>query len=207
MFHAARALFVLACTLVAAPALHAGALLNEFLAGPASDWDGNGAFSSRDDEWVEIVNGGSTTIDLSTYFLTDGGDTPRYRFSGTLAPAAYATVYGSDAYAWERAEGFPAFGLSLGNSGDTVKLWQIVGPDTVLVDSQQYPSHTAAADRAQGRIPDSAGDWVLLDAMNPYAGTLDPQGTGCAPSPGATNVCGSTPTRNSTWGQVKTTYR
>src|SRR5262249_61845600 len=44
--------------------------LPETLAGPARDWDGGGAFSSRDDEWIEIVNGGSGTADLAPYFVT-----------------------------------------------------------------------------------------------------------------------------------------
>ena len=39
--------------------------LSEILAGPARDWDGSGAVSSRDDEWIEIVNGGSGTTDLA----------------------------------------------------------------------------------------------------------------------------------------------
>jgi len=49
--------------------------ISEFMAGPARDWDGSGTFSSRDDEWVEIVNGGAVTADLTPYFLTDG-DSP-----------------------------------------------------------------------------------------------------------------------------------
>ncbi len=37
-----------------------GPVLNEFLAGPARDWNGNGSISTRDDEWVEVFNAGAT---------------------------------------------------------------------------------------------------------------------------------------------------
>lgn len=205
MTKVARAVLVLVC-LLSAPA-RAGLVLNEFLAGPSSDWNGSGEFSSRDDEWVEVVNDGGGTLDISAYFLTDAGDTPRFRFSGSLAAGARLVVYGSDAYDWERAEGFPAFGLSLGNSGDEVKLWQIVGPDTTLVDNYAYPAHAAAADRAVGRSPDATGGWGLFDGLNPYTGSSDPQGTGCVPTPGQSNECSTTPTRETTWGRIKATYR
>src|SRR5437899_5972872 len=46
--------------------------LNEVMAGPARDWDGSGLFSSRDDEWVEVVNVGLETLDLVGWLLTDG---------------------------------------------------------------------------------------------------------------------------------------
>lgn len=207
MLQVARVALAFLCISFMASAAQAALRVNEFLAGPATDWDGSGAFSSRDDEWIEVVNDGAAVIDLSSYFLTDGSDTPRFRFSGTLAPAARVVVYGSDAYAWERAEGFPAFGLSLGNSGDEVRLWQIGAADTVLVEAHAYSSHAAAADRAVGRVPDASGDMGLLDALNPYVGSLEPQGTGCAPTPDAVNDCSTTPTRRATWGQIKSAYR
>src|SRR5438128_5040225 len=104
--------------------------LNEFLAGPARDWDGSGAFSSRDDEWVEVLNAGSVSLDLTGYVLTDGDSIPRFAFSGSLAAGEHLVVYGRASYDWERANGLPAFGLSLANTGDAVMLWQVVGSDT-----------------------------------------------------------------------------
>lgn len=181
--------------------------LNEILAGPASDWDGSGTFSSRDDEWIEIVNTGVTALALDGIFVTDGDSIPRFAFTGLLDPGAHRRVTGGQAFAWEQANGHPAFGLSLGNSGDSVILWQIVGPDTVLVDAYTYRSHEAAADRAIGRSPDAAGAWVLYDSLNPYTGTLQPQGNGCAPTPGSANVCELTPTGRIPWGTLKTMYR
>ena len=181
--------------------------INEILAGPARDWDGSGAFSSRDDEWVEVYNAGASPCDLSAYFLTDGDSIPRFAFSGSLAPGENLLVYGADAWAWERATGHPAFGLSLGNSGDDVILWRVAGAETLVVDRYHYTSHQAAADRAVGRIPDGADAWTLFDGLNPYTGTTPPAGTGCMPTPGASNVCDGTPTLPASWGRIKVLYR
>ncbi|MBI5710881.1 MAG: lamin tail domain-containing protein, partial [Candidatus Eisenbacteria bacterium] len=141
--------------------------LNEILPGPARDWDGSGVFSSRDDEWVELVNTGAAPLDLAAFFITDGDTLPRCGLSGTLAGNARLVVFGRDAYAWERANGFPAYGLSLSNSGDRVMLWQVSGGDTLLVDEYAYTSHEAAADRAIGRLPEGIGGWQLFDGLNP----------------------------------------
>ncbi len=186
--------------------------LNELLAGPARDWNGDGTVSSRDDEWVEVLNTGTETVDLSVFLLTDGDRIPRYAFTGSLAGGARRVVYGKDSYDWEKSTGHPAYGLSLSNSGDAVLLWQVSGPDTLLVDSYAYLAHEAAADRAVGRAPDpppagAPGAWALFDGLNPYSGTTPPAGTGCSPSPGGVNACTNTPVRPETWGKLKAIYK
>jgi hypothetical protein len=200
--------FAMHLPVAATPACADSALrLNEIMAGPASDWDSSGTFSSRDDEWVELLNTSSALLALDGYFLTDGDSIPRYAFSGTLAAGARRIVYGIEAYDWERLNGFPAFGLSLGNSGDAVLLWKVEAGDTLLVDSYSYTSHQAAADRSVGRHPEDGSAWALFDALNPYSGSAPPHGNGCAPSPNAQNLCGLTPARAATWGEVKARYR
>jgi hypothetical protein len=181
--------------------------LNEILAGPARDWDGSGAFSSRDDEWVEIVNTGAIPLVLDGFFITDGDSLPRFALSGALGAGEYMLVTGKQSFDWEKTTGHPAFGLSLGNSGDTVMLWQEAGAETLLVDSYTYKSHEAAADRAIGRFPDGTGPWVLFDNLDPYSGSTLPKGNGCAPTPGTSNVCSLTPVDRMIWGRLKTLYR
>lgn len=197
---------VLSLTLAAVPAGAQTLQLNEFLAGPARDWDGSGAVSTRDDEWVEVRNASAVPLDLTGFIITDGDSLPRFALSGILAPGERRLVTGKQSYDWEKANAQPAFGLSLGNSGDAVVLWQIQGPDTVVVDSYTYKSHEAAADRAVGRLNDD-GTWGLFDSLNPYTGTTLPVGSGCAPSPSAANTCGVTSTRRATWGELKQLYR
>lgn len=205
-------LTVIALALLAASgnpiAAHGDSLkLNEILAGPARDWDGSGAFSSRDDEWIEVVNTGGAPLALAGYFVTDGDSIPRFAFDGTLDPGVRLLVTGKASYDWERSTGHPAFGLSLGNSGDSVILWKATGPDTVEVDRYTYKSHEAAADRAVGRGSDGGPAWMLFDGLNAYTGSTLPAGTGCMPSPAAANTCGSVPARPASWGRVKALYR
>jgi hypothetical protein len=145
-------------------------------------------------------------VDLSSYFVTDGDSIARYGFAGTLAPGAALLVTGAQSVAWERATAHPVFGLSLGNTGDKVLLWQVTGSDTTLVDAYSYKTHESATDRAIGRTSDGS-EWKLEDSLNPYTGTLLPAGTGCPPTPGSPNSCGTTPARRTTWGGVKALYR
>jgi hypothetical protein len=189
-----------------AQAAASGLEINEIMAGPARDWDGSGTFSSRDDEWVEVRNAGPSSLDLSPFLITGGDSIPRFAFTGVLGPGERRVIYGKESFDWEHANGFPAFGLSLSNSGDAVVLWRVENGDTTVVDAYTYRSHEAAADRAVGRANDT-GEWSLFDGLNPYTGTMLPAGTGCAPTPGALNLCGLTPTRSPSWARLKAIYR
>ena len=182
-------------------------LVNEILGDPGFDWNGDATVSSRDDEWVEIVNAGPTSVALDDYRLSDGGTRLlRYGFSGTLAPGAVRVVFGSASVAWESANGVSAVGLSLNNAGDTVRLWQIAGADTVLVDSYTYASFEVLNDRSVGRLPDGGAEWRLWDHRAPYSGTTPPLGTGCEPTPGTQNQC-PTPVEPTPWSRLKNLYR
>lgn len=205
--------FFLTCLIAAA--LAAGAFpvdsaaqlrLNEILADPATDWDGDGSVGSRADEWVEVINAGTSAIDMSKYRLGDlsGGTSWRFGFSGTLEPGAVLVVYGSTAQTWQSENGFPAMGLSLNNSGDTVFLYAIEGADTVVADSYAYLTHEVTDDRATGRLDSNPEEWRIFDGMNPYSGETPPTGTGCYPTPGLTNTCvPQLPVEGATWGSVK----
>jgi hypothetical protein len=188
------------------PAAPCEVLLNEVLAGPARDWNGDAVVSSRDDEWIEIVNLGATTVDLAGFWISDSDSTVRIVLGGLLDPGARRVVYGLDAVDWQRSAGRSLTGLSLNNSGDVARLWRTVGPDTTQVDAYAFRSHEGASDRASGRRPDG-GPWALFDGLNPYTGSLDPAGTGCLPSPGSGNTCGQTRVNAATWGRVKSVYR
>ncbi len=191
---------------------HAGAAacevrLNEFMPAPGRDWDGNALYSARDDEWVELVNFGIGAVDLSAFVISDADSTWRWRGSGTIAPGEHKTIFGSDAVAWQGANGRTIAGFSLANAGDTVRLWRLAATETLLVESYTFKAHEAGTDRAIGRLPDMTGPWSLFDGLNPYTGGLDPQGNGCVPTPRAVNACGSTPAEPSSWGRVKSVYR
>lgn len=182
--------------------------LNEICPAPAHDWDNSGLFSARDDEWIELVNTALVPEDLSQYYVTDSDSTVRWAGSGTLNPGEHRVVFGLDAVNWQRDHGRTIAGFSLANAGDAVRLWHAVGSDTMLVESYGYKPHEAGSDRSIGRLPDTTGEtWSLFDALSPYTGTLDPQGNGCAPTPGAANACDGTPAEPFTWGRIKAQYR
>jgi hypothetical protein len=191
----------------AAAPCHGQIRINEVLADPGIDWNGDGGVSSRDDEWVEIVNAGPAPEPLDGYLLSDGGTTRILRFgwTGTLGPGEIKVVYGATSVAWETSNGESAVGLSLNNAGDTVRLWRVVASDTVLVDSYAYAAFEVLDDRSTGRMPDGGTTWALFDALNPYTGTTPPLGTGCRPTPAETNGC-PTAVERSTWASVKRLY-
>ena len=180
-----------------------GVVLNEILAGPARDWDGDGVFDARMDEWLEIRNEGAVPEDLSAYRVSDADSTIRFAFSGSLAPGGVLLVTGAMALDWQRSVGRTTTGLSLNNSGDTVRLFRVGAGDTVAVDVKTYNSIEGASDRSTGRF---AGVWTLFDSINPYTGTGEPKGSGCPPTPGGQNGC-TTGVKQTSWGWIKATYR
>ena len=189
--------------LVMSPSAAVGqVVLNEMLADPAQDWDGDGNLHSRDDEWVEIFNAGTEMVDLTGYRLAGADTVWRFEFTGFLAPGAHRVVYGSDSYAWEKATGNPAFGLRLSNSGSELQLWRLTHSDSVLVDAYAYLDHEADDDRSSGRMPDGDPEWHLFDGLNAYENDTPPLGTGCMPSPGEVVSC-VTPVRRMSWGSLK----
>ena len=200
-------LAMLILVLAAAPA-SAQLLINELLADPASDWNGDGETDSKLDEWVEVYNDGDVAVTLTGYWLRDGlGDTPHLNLFGVLLPGQTAVFYGHHAVAWQRENGAGSSGLSLNNGGDTVQLLRTSANDPdvlVVVDEYTYPGHVGEDDRACGRASDGEAAWALFDGLNPYAGSTEPLGTGCDPSPGSSNDCAeATPVEAATWSGVK----
>ncbi len=184
--------------------ISAQVVLNELMADPARDWDGDGQYNYRDDEWIEILNRGETTVDISSLILADGEDDPvwRFRFSGVLEPGCVAIVFGSDSRSWEEANGFPVYGLSLNNAGDCVSLYIVDGEDTTLLDRHVYGNKETQDDRSIGRGVDGEELWIVFDAYNPMPPGSVPAGSGCVPTPGTPNAC-TTDVRDMSWGNIK----
>jgi len=202
---------LLSCPAATRPAA-AQVVINEILADPARDWDGDGTVDTRSDEWVEVLNQGSAAVDLAEYWLKDdAAAAPRMQLDGLLVPGATAVFFGSDAEAWQDATGLSGSALSLNNGGDTVVLLRTVaGSDplaTEAVDTVTYLSHTADDDRSSGWDTNQGG-WVLYDGLNPYSGSLEPGSTGCPPTPGDINLCnGEVADAEVSFSAVKVLYR
>jgi len=187
-------------------------VINEILADPATDWNGDGTVDYRGDEWVEILNAGATAVDLSAYGLRDAAAAgPRLFLDGILGAGEILVVLGSDAVAWQEANGASTTGLSLNNGGDEVFLVRLVPgsdpPQTEVVDSAAYPDHAAQDDRACG-WDTYRTEWILYDGLATYGGDRDPVGTGCPPTPGAPNLChGQVSAVPVSFGAIKAMYR
>ena len=183
-----------------------GLRLNEILAGPARDWDGDGVYDSKGDEWLEVQNTGPVSLAIEEYRLTDADHTVRMALSGTLGPGEVKLVTGSAAVAWQRSLGLTTAGLSLNNAGDTIYLLHVAGADTAVVDSHAYGSIEGGSDRSVGHASTQSEDWILFDSLNRYLGSGTPPGSGCAPTPGGANGC-TTDVSATTWGAIKRLYR
>lgn len=188
----------------------AGICVNEIMADPASDWDGDGEYDYRDDEWVELYNAGPGHVDLHEFALSDDGGLWTYGFEEgqDLVVGEAIVIYGSQSLEWQVQNGHPSYGFRMSNDGDTVILWQVAGSDTLLVDTHTFNTYEADDDRSTGRNPDGIGDWEIFDALNPYSGSTPPLGNGLPPTPGLPNV-GDPPVAvdRSSWGQVKSLFR
>ncbi|OGR04057.1 MAG: hypothetical protein A2284_12310 [Deltaproteobacteria bacterium RIFOXYA12_FULL_61_11] len=137
-------------------------VLNELLADPPDDILGDAnADGVRDlnaDEFVELVNAGTSEVDLSGWTLADSTD-PRHVFpQGTmLAPSAVLVVFGGGAptlpIAWQVAS---SGGLGLNNSGDTLTLCDQSGTP---VTSVTYGGE-GGYNQSLSRSPDLSGEFV-----------------------------------------------
>ncbi len=199
---------IIVLTLLGGPPAEGQVLINEIMADPDSDWNGNGIPNFRDDEWVEVINQGPGTVELSLYFLRDiTGETNHLQLNGQLEPGQVAVFFGSQAVEWQQANSVPVSGLSLNNSGDTIELITREGEEFVVQDTLVYLDHEAEDERSSGLDPET-GQWMLFDGLNPYEGTQIPLGTGCFPSPGEANSCApQVPVQNATLDEVKSLYR
>ncbi len=184
-----------------------GPVLNEVMADPGRDWDGDGVYDFRDDEWIEILNPGPGSLVLDGVIIGDGDGSPLVALSGTLAEGELRAIFGSEAAEFQDQNGWAIFGLRLGNDGDTVTLLQVAGADTLLVDSYTYNTYEAEDDRSSGRRPDGGPVWEMFDALNPYTGTTPPLGNGLPPTPGQANGEQPVAAVETSWGRVRAIYR
>jgi hypothetical protein len=124
---------------------HDFVVLNEFLPQAATDWNQDGA-TDTDDEYIEIMNIGTTPVNLFGWKLDDADpSTPAFAIPGQLLSQGQRLAYFAN-----------DTGLQLPDGGGSVRLYR----QTVVVDSFTYPVVTRA-DIAWCRLPDGTGAWVF----------------------------------------------
>jgi hypothetical protein len=114
-------------------------------------------------DWIELVNTGTTSVDLSKWVVKDNDNSHSYKISsGTaLTPGSFLALDVESAY-----------GLG---SADSVRLFQADG--STLVDSYTWTDH---AKTTYGRCPDGTGAFTTTTA--PTKGAANACGGGGQPS-------------------------
>ncbi len=108
-------------------------------------------FSSNSPDFVELINTGAETVDLTGWVLKDGTDNNSYTFpaGSSIAAGAIKGLSGEEV----------EFAFGLGN-GDAVRLF---APGAVLIDSHSYAAHPPAG-KSWGRCPDGTGAIVATQS-------------------------------------------
>lgn len=132
------------------------------------------------EEFVELFNSGCSAVSLTGYSLSDNGGT--YNLSGNIPAGGYFTVAKSStgfSALFGKAANLAGMTLSLGNSGDYVKLRQ----GTTEIDAVGFENGLTgwtlnAIDQSVARknVPDSntQNDWqISSNAGNPGSGLLN----------------------------------
>lgn len=139
---------------------------------------------------VELYNNGTTTIDLSGWFIDDSGGATHYTIpDDTVLPPNKCISFES------------AFGFNTA-SADSVRLFNSsaapTASNTQIMDSFSYDKITDATKNYQ-RIPDGSSIWVT---SLPSVDKLNLTGVPCTPSPSATPT--PSPTRTPTPSKTPT---
>lgn len=135
--------FLVLSLLVAGPVQSEAAIvINEVLADPAADADGDGAVSATKDEFVELANTDAVFVSLANWTLSDAV-TVRHTFGADASIAGYGflTVFG---------------GLALNNTGDAVTLKDA---SQAVIDSVVFGPE-GGKDVSLTRSPDGSGLFI-----------------------------------------------
>ncbi len=119
------------------------------------------------DDWIEIANVGSSSIDLGGLGLTDHLEgTPDFVFpSMTLAPGEYVVVWADE----EPGEGDLHTPFKLDGDGEDLYLTD----GAVVIDQVTFPA--LASNVSWGRWANGTGDWQMLSVATPEAENMNPE--------------------------------
>jgi len=160
-------------------------------------WAGSPASAS--DEWIELHNTTGSTIDLTGWHLTDGGDL-QIALAGSIAPYGFFLLERTDDQTISDLPADLIYGGTLSNSGEQLTL---LDPGNRLIDSANgdgggWPAGEAASRASMERRggDDRAGHWGTFTG---YGGRgLDAHGRAIPGTPGALNSV-LVPTPTPTW--------
>lgn len=117
------------------------------------------------EDWIEIYNYGTTTVNLNNYGLSDQTDNPfKWRFPNIeLAAKEYIIVWASDKNRVAEKDKLHT-NFKIKSGGEAIILTSTSG--TKLSES---PAVALATDKSYGRIPNGTGNWTFIDTPTPKA--------------------------------------
>lgn len=173
--------------------------INEILADPPPDLTGDanrdGERHASDDEFIEILNCGMATVDMSGWVLRDASAVRHVFGEGMLVdPGEFVTVFGGGNPTGFSGKVYTASTGSLGlaNNGDEVGL---LDAGAQLIDFHSYGTE-GGRDESMVCYPDCGDYWTLASEYGDGA-PFSPH----APNDPQSGVAGST------WGGIKALYR
>ncbi len=144
--------------------------INEIMAGNSTgivDEKGN------HDDWIEIYNAGTKSVDLGGLFMTDTlGKPAKWKIPST-APGTTTVDPGGFILLWaddEPDEGVLHLGFKLDKSGEQVGLFKQIGEEMAVIDTLSFPA--LATDVSLARYPDGTGPWIVFDEATPGSGNF-----------------------------------
>ncbi|MDB6031640.1 MAG: hypothetical protein JWM16_1978 [Verrucomicrobiales bacterium] len=147
-------------------------VLNEIMANNRSQQNADGTIT----DWVELLNPGGVTVDLSDMSLSDNVSQPRrwvVPAGISLAPNGHLVIrFDSLTLPSTNAGLVLNTGFGIKADGDQVYLFDSIARGGALVDSVTFGLQVA--DYTIGRVPNGRGRWVLT---LPTAGSLNIQAT------------------------------
>jgi hypothetical protein len=135
--------------------------INEILALNASCCPDNSSGTAEFDDWFEIYNAGTTSVDLNGYHLSDNSGNPfKFRIEGsTVIPAGGFLLIWADE---QGSQGKLHANFQLSGSGEEVGLYYIDGR---TIDFRTYGSQ--AENVSLGRTPDGGDTWRNFSVPTP----------------------------------------
>jgi len=131
------------------------------------------------EDWVELYNAGSDTVNLNGYGLTDReGDFFRWVLPDTtIPPGGFMLIWASSKD--RRTPGMPLHAsFSIASEGEPLRLTDVNGNRVDTLAATPIPT-----DYSYGRYPDGADHWRLFDDPTPGASNRDSPWQGIADPP------------------------
>lgn len=151
-----------------------------------------GTLASSSDEWIELYNPGSKSVNLSGWHLNATDGNPAITLSGTIAAGGYFVIAASGSVFNDLTPQM-TFSGTLSNEGEVLRLIDPTGKivDTANSDSGAWPagiaSPTYASMERRGAVTDGPTAWSTYDNPSPTNVVHDRNGNAVRGTPGRSN--------------------